>query len=315
MKLSHTNQRAFTIVELLMVIVIVGILAALVVVAYNGVQERARASAASSALTQAAKKMAVWQVDNPNASPSDLATAGISNTPDISYQYTAGTNGAYCITATVGTTSYYLNTTTATKPTQGGCAGHGVGGVAAITNLILNPSFESNTNGWGENSGKSFSRQAAWSNSGSYSALTYNNTASVVNLNTRMGSTDFVSVSPGTMYTLSAYVRAYTANNTSSTLRIEWLDSAFASISNSYSSTLSISTTPMRLSATAAAPTGGAYAKVWVSAPNVASGDGYYIDSVMMTTGSTLYNYADGNSANWAWSNTTNNSASSGPPL
>ncbi len=38
------RQRGFTIVELLIVIVIIGVLAALIVVAYNGIQDRARQS-------------------------------------------------------------------------------------------------------------------------------------------------------------------------------------------------------------------------------------------------------------------------------
>lgn len=42
-------KRGFTIVELLIVIVVIAILAAITVVAYNGIQNRARASGAQAA--------------------------------------------------------------------------------------------------------------------------------------------------------------------------------------------------------------------------------------------------------------------------
>lgn len=46
------NKNGFTIVELLIVIVVIAILAAIAIVAYMGVQERARTSAVSSAVNQ-----------------------------------------------------------------------------------------------------------------------------------------------------------------------------------------------------------------------------------------------------------------------
>ena len=108
LKSLDIRRSGFTIVELLIVIVVIAILAAITIVAFNGIQERARVSAVSSALNQANKKIAVYQVDNPGQFPTDLASIGITNS-DVSYQYTVDNSASpalYCITATTGTTSY-----------------------------------------------------------------------------------------------------------------------------------------------------------------------------------------------------------------
>lgn len=42
MRIKNKQNSGFTIVELLIVIVVIGILAAITIVAYNGVQQRAR---------------------------------------------------------------------------------------------------------------------------------------------------------------------------------------------------------------------------------------------------------------------------------
>lgn len=61
-----TSNRGFTIVELLIVIVIVAVLAAITIVAYNGIQQRARDSQRKSDLAQIAKALHLYGVDKGN---------------------------------------------------------------------------------------------------------------------------------------------------------------------------------------------------------------------------------------------------------
>lgn len=58
------KQTGFTIVELLIVIVIIGILAAITVVAYNGIQQRAKNQQASSDLANLAKAIHLARIND-----------------------------------------------------------------------------------------------------------------------------------------------------------------------------------------------------------------------------------------------------------
>jgi prepilin-type N-terminal cleavage/methylation domain-containing protein len=68
------NRRGFTIVELLIVIVVIAMLAAISIVAFTGVQQRARDTQRKSDLSQLAKAIRVYQVDR-----GDYAQAGCGN--------------------------------------------------------------------------------------------------------------------------------------------------------------------------------------------------------------------------------------------
>lgn len=58
------STSGFTIVELLVVIVVIGILAAITIVSYNGVQRRARIATAQTDLVNLAKRLELFKVDN-----------------------------------------------------------------------------------------------------------------------------------------------------------------------------------------------------------------------------------------------------------
>jgi len=60
---SKNTQYGFTIVELLIVIVVIAILAAISIVAYNGVQNRAEASKTSSAIGAYKKALQLYKID------------------------------------------------------------------------------------------------------------------------------------------------------------------------------------------------------------------------------------------------------------
>jgi prepilin-type N-terminal cleavage/methylation domain-containing protein len=87
MKITNIKpERGFTIVELLIVIVVIGILAAITVVAYNGVQSKARAAQYQSDVETLTKKTEAYAAVN-SAYP--LTTAG-TDLATVTAQTTAG---------------------------------------------------------------------------------------------------------------------------------------------------------------------------------------------------------------------------------
>lgn len=60
------RDSGFTIVELLIVIVVIGILAAITIVAYNGIQNAAKATSAKQAANSAVKKAEAYNADEDN---------------------------------------------------------------------------------------------------------------------------------------------------------------------------------------------------------------------------------------------------------
>ena len=64
--MSKRHTGGFTIVELLIVIVVIGILAAIVIVAYSGVQQRARDAQRQDDFSNIAKALSMYNQDNNN---------------------------------------------------------------------------------------------------------------------------------------------------------------------------------------------------------------------------------------------------------
>ena len=89
------QKRGFTIVELLIVIVVIAILAAITIVAYNGIQTRANDSVIQQDLSKVAKQLEIAKVDlghYPQA-VGEIQPLALSK---ASY-YTANNNVYYCL--------------------------------------------------------------------------------------------------------------------------------------------------------------------------------------------------------------------------
>ncbi len=146
------RQHGFTIVELMCVIVVIAILAAVTIVAYNGVQSRARDAEVKSGVGRAKEKLDVYLINNKfYPATGDLAAAGVTN-GNVAYQYTqTGGGSGFCLTGTKAGIAATVTEAESASPTTGTCSGHGTNGLPAVPpNMIANPSFETDTSGWVE---------------------------------------------------------------------------------------------------------------------------------------------------------------------
>ncbi len=108
--MSKHKKLGFTIVELLIVVVVIAILAAITIVAYTGIQNRAHDSAVQNDMKQFATILEIYKTDN-GTYPSLYGltpSMGIKLTKASYGRDGQSRNASYCFNATTGQYIFYV---------------------------------------------------------------------------------------------------------------------------------------------------------------------------------------------------------------
>jgi len=181
-----SKSRGFTIVELLIVIVVIGILTAIVMVSYTNTSQKATIALLKSDLTNLSKTINLESITNdtfPTSLAEVYASSGFKPNPEIEYQYfyNNGSNPKYfCLNAIKGGEKYMI--TNNDTPTTGDCLDYGL-----VVNLDTgnNLSYPGNGTTWSDLSG--LNNNGVLNNGVAYS----NNNQGVLNFD---GVDDFVNI-------------------------------------------------------------------------------------------------------------------------
>lgn len=121
------KQKGFTIVELLIVIVVIAILAAVTIVAFSGISNRAKESSVQSDVANAVKKLETLKVQSSNGQyPATLELAGITASTGNTYDYEYASNdNSFCLQSTNADVVWYVSSSQ-TTPRAGTCGSDGM---------------------------------------------------------------------------------------------------------------------------------------------------------------------------------------------
>lgn len=109
---AKTSKQGFTIVELLIVIVVIGILASITLVAYNGIQNRAHDAAVRGDLVNLSKKIQLYNAEFGTYPLAGSETTGSTTFTDIKFSptkksySTSSYNLYYCRDSTAGSNRF-----------------------------------------------------------------------------------------------------------------------------------------------------------------------------------------------------------------
>ena len=127
-KSKSQAQKGFTIVELLIVVVVIAILAAITIVSYNGITNRANASGAKAAAASLQKKAELYAADGPTGKYPFTVSALTSAASDKTYAtpaslFTSTTGSQDALDATNGKSSARMYVCASATPTAANITG------------------------------------------------------------------------------------------------------------------------------------------------------------------------------------------------
>lgn len=314
---SNTQSSGFTIIELIIVVVIIGILVAIVSASYVGITKNAEEKSAAAMARQVGDKAKLYQVNN-GSYPDSMASLDLGGPDESKIQYEK-TDEGFCVTTIIGKSSAF--TTQSSIPGAGGCPGHAQSGRPAIINLALNPSAEKFDKGWYSNNSADYPRifDSSKARTGNYSVSSAhknvsNSLLSLYAIGAQEGSG--FPVESNKPYTVSVYF-------TSDVPHKGYMYCSFRS-NGAYTT---VGSAPQitgkvgewtRTSYTCNSPANTDRLRiigVVLSLTSQPAGTKAYMDDFMVTEGTTLYEYSDGNTQDWMWKGEQNYSISVGPAL
>ena len=307
---SWAKQKAFTIVELLIVIIVIAILAAITIVAYTGIQGRAKESALSAVATQAGRQLLAYAPLNLDMYPMESQFADPNfrattlnlpvDSPERVYDYYVSDNQkAFCLSVTDTTASPEV----ARAFTQ---AGQEVAG-RCVKNLAPNPSFESSLGSWTTSGAASQSRTSGGAH-GDWGLSVTRTTSGDPYASLHIGGIDL-----GSDYTVSIWVRGGGSIQTSSGSQLQELYGSYRTMRTLVGPGTIPTPAWTKYSGSFTTPSDLSGSVRYVLRPGLNAGESLSYDAAMLVAGSTEYPYRDGSFADWSWTGVSNNSSSFGP--
>lgn len=298
---NHRRAAGFTIVELLIVIVVIAILAAITIVAYTGIQNRADEAAVQSAASQAGKTVLATGPENNDLFPTaaNFSTAtGLSESSSTTYSYVVSADQKnFCVSAGKINSDPLLSFafTSIEGTTQKGYC---------VRNLVENPSFEQNTTGW------SFAGSSGAPTPQRVNGIGQTGTWAIsIQKDDPVGSAQMnyaFDALPSQVYTVGFWAWSAASGCTSSL--------QFARNNNGFSpfitESMALTSTPQYFSGTGTSPSDTNQIRLRLTTCGSTT---TYFDSFIVTTSNLRTAPGDGSFDGWVWEGNTNSSTSFGP--